>query len=334
MKRLLYFALAAICATVFASCSEKDTYEPIEFSATLSPTNTYRVGEAVEFNITGNANYVTFWNGEGRHEYKFRDRTSVALEDIEACQLEVSMIRRYGLPGGLRFFVSNTAKGFNGKNRDADLAYVQAIEASNFEGWDEITYTEPENPGSTLTTPKLVATVDIKEYADNFALLVWGKPTMNGTSNQSDFNINLNAKVQIKGHPEQVITPSTELGMIGFSPIESRINNPYATASSNSDATKGYIWYKTDPHIILIGQNSAVQVQCENWLCTTPQPLNIVTPDKGTNIKGYADILRTFRHTYNEPGQYTVTFVARTGNYIGQSETIQSLTFNIIEPVE
>lgn len=330
MKRLLYFALAAICTTILASCSEKDTYEPIEFSAMLSPTNTYRVGEPVEFNITGNANYVTFWNGEGQHEYKFRDRTSVALEDIEGCELELSVGWRYGKNGILKALISNNGQPLKGDNRDADLAMVRALEADNFSGWTDIEYTLP--PSGTGGTTK-VKTLDIKDYASNFSFMVWCKPTMSEASAQSNFFVNAFINLKIKGLPTQTINVASQLGLKAFSPVESRKDNAYALGTSND--SKGYVQFTTEPQITFIGQNSGLtKEQCENFVISTPQPLNIVTPDTGTNIKGYADILRIFKHTYSEPGQYTVTFVARTGNYIGQSETVQSLTFNIIEPVE
>lgn len=330
MKRLLYFALAAIGTTIFASCSEKDTYEPIEFSATLSPTNTYRVGEPVEFDITGNANYVTFWNGEGQHEYRFRDRTSVGIDDIEECALELSVGWQYGSNGTLKVLVANNGQSLNGNNRDADFAMVRALERDSFPGWKEIEYTLPA-AGSGGT--KKVKTEDIKEYADNFSFMIWCKPMQTDKSAQSNFFVNAFLNLKIKGLPAQTINVASQLGMKTFSPAESRKDNAYALGTNNN--SKGYVRFQSDPQITFIGQNAGLTYeQTENFVCTTPQPLNIVTPDKGVNVKGYADILRTFKHTYNEPGQYTVTFVARTGNYIGESEMVQSLTFNIIEPVE
>lgn len=332
MKRLLYIALIAIFAVTAASCDREELYSPIEFGVELAPSNTFRVGEEVKFNISGNANFITFWSGEGQHEYKYRARKSVAIEDIETCQLEISVAWQYGKQGILRFFVSNTAQGLKGKgNRDADLTYVRSLETSDFEGWTEVEYTLPTTSGTALS---LVATKDIKEFADNFAMMIWCKPTLMESQAQSDFRVNAFVKLKIKGLPEQIINVSTQLGMVAFSPTEERKETAYDIATTNNATTKGYVQYQSDPQILFIGQVSAVQVQNENFVCTTPQPLNIVAPDKGVNIKGYADLLTSYPCRYNTPGTYTATFVAGAGNYVGQSSDVKEFTFTIIEPVE
>lgn len=86
-KRITYLAATLALATAAASCEHEEIYEPLEFSVRLAPTNTYRTGDPVVFNFSGNADFITVWTGDTGHEYKHRNRTKVDIADIESCEL-------------------------------------------------------------------------------------------------------------------------------------------------------------------------------------------------------------------------------------------------------
>ena len=75
-KRITYLAATLALATAAASCEHEEIYEPLEFSVQLAPTNTYRTGDPVVFNFSGNADFITVWTGDTGHEYKHRNRST------------------------------------------------------------------------------------------------------------------------------------------------------------------------------------------------------------------------------------------------------------------
>ena len=124
-KRITYLAATLALATAAASCEHEEIYEPLEFSVQLAPTNTYRTGDPVVFNFSGNADFITVWTGDTGHEYKHRNRTKVDIADIESCELEIEISQQYGTLNNLVLFAGNKFAGLNGSDaagRVKDLA--------------------------------------------------------------------------------------------------------------------------------------------------------------------------------------------------------------------
>ena len=74
-----------LVALVSASCENPD-YVPAEYNVRLNEANSYRVGEPVRFDITGNVDNLLFYSGETGHEYKYYNRYLVAPSDIRAAR--------------------------------------------------------------------------------------------------------------------------------------------------------------------------------------------------------------------------------------------------------
>lgn len=332
MKKLLYIVLGAVLVAGMFACNDNGIYSPVKFDVKLNPTNSYLVGDTLLFDITGNANFITFWSGESTHEYRYRDRNTVAIEDVQSLKLELWASGHYGSGGGMKFYMSKTFPGLNGADTLSDRTAVRKLVADNFAGWEKVPF--PDNKSDPKL--ELIDTVDITSYADNFVFMMWCKPIKSTTSSQRTYYLGPVIKAKFKGLPEQTIK-ITDLYPKNFAPQFERWNNPY---ESRPAATEGYVAYVAnykDPkvHIIVLGGGGIGldKPQLENFICTKPMALNIVSPDKGTQIKGYADKLSSFGYVFKQPGQYTVTFVARTGNYLGESSTVREMTINIVEPV-
>jgi hypothetical protein len=54
-----------------------------------------------------------------------------------------------------------------------------------------------------------------------------------------------------------------------------------------------------------------------------------VEPDRGTPIKTLGANLPSYSHVYNEPGQYTATFIATNANLWDSSQVVKEITFTI-----
>ena len=66
--RITYLAAALTLLIAGGSCEHDEIYEPLEFAVQLSPTNTYKAGDPVVFNFSGNADFITIWNGDTGHD--------------------------------------------------------------------------------------------------------------------------------------------------------------------------------------------------------------------------------------------------------------------------
>ena len=84
-----------LVALVSASCENPD-YVPAEYNVRLNEANSYRVGEPVRFDITGNVDNLLFYSGETGHEYKYYNRYLVAPSDIRAAKFAMDIQGLYG----------------------------------------------------------------------------------------------------------------------------------------------------------------------------------------------------------------------------------------------
>ena len=164
-KRITYLAATLALATAAVSCEHEEIYEPLEFSVQLAPTNTYRTGDPVVFNFSGNADFITVWTGDTGHEYKHRNRTKVDIADIESCELEIEISQQYGTLNNLVLFAGNKFAGLNGSDAATDRPVVEAIAANDCADWTKLEFT-PNNANKFKTY-----TYDITRFADRFS---WG----------------------------------------------------------------------------------------------------------------------------------------------------------------
>ena len=61
-------------------------------------TVTVKKGSPVTFSFDGDPDFITFFSGEIDHEYRFRNRTEMQIEDIEKCEINFDMIAQYDAP--------------------------------------------------------------------------------------------------------------------------------------------------------------------------------------------------------------------------------------------
>ncbi|MEG0807811.1 MAG: DUF5017 domain-containing protein [Alistipes sp.] len=345
MKKTSYLAAALLLAGVSASCEQEGIYDPVDFRPTLDAANTYRVGEPVVFNFEGNADYITIWDGAAGHEYRFKDRTSIAAENIEACKLELSIFQNYGetsIPEGhsMDIYATNKFKGLNGNDAEADGALIKQITDSQYEGWRKLEYADARN-GKYVDY-----TYNIVDFAENFS---FGLHYVNPAADKKmrAYNVNVVVEVQFKGFETQRHT-FEDLGFTAFRTAGLYLDKPYITGADINQS--GMIKFINGKNPIK-GADIAIQgfapgdpvdkkkpdgdkfLPIDQWVMMRPMSLNSIAPDMGLNIKGYADDVPSYSCIYKNPGTYTVTFVAGTGNYEGQSSVVHEMTVTIVDPV-
>ncbi|MEG2770724.1 MAG: DUF5017 domain-containing protein [Alistipes sp.] len=331
MKKGLYIATMLLLTAGAMSCEHDEIYEKINFAVTLASNNTYRTGEPVTFNFEGNSDYLTVWNGSTGHQYKYKDRTTVAMEDIESCKFRVDLKQQYGdadpAVRNLDLIISNSFKGLTGDNAEQDRATISAIASSNYEGWNTLDY--KSNRLAKYETYQY----DITKYASNFAFAIhlYHDPA----KNMRTYFVNPSIEVKLTGYETQTLT-FKEMSMICFSTTDEHKDDPYV----HNLAKNAIVRLSTDKNAIagadiaFQGFNAGKFAPIDQWVFMRPTSLNLIDPDQGENIKAFSNDVSDYTCTYTKPGTYTVTFIASKGNYMGESRVIKEVTVTIIDPLK
>ncbi|MCH5335596.1 MAG: DUF5017 domain-containing protein [Alistipes sp.] len=326
---------AAIVAAAGVSCQENLVRPSEEAYITLNPGNTYRAGEEVRFDINGNPDYIYFFPGELGKQYEYRDRTTIAMEDLEQCRLVINIMSLYGLRGGLDIYMSKNFDGLKGDDAMTDLATVQGIEASldqdgNIPGWEHVTtFVDPASSDTAMVPYEF----DITDYADNFALAFHWHPlnynqSTGASSTQRTYRINIEIHTKFRGYDE-VITSGRDLGLVSVSLNTDYIADPYYCNQGN-----GSVIFTSAYDINMQGVGADVLPYALNsWVITTPRPLNSISPDTGLSVKALADDIDQYAYTYEQPGTYDAVFMITNGNYQGQNRKVQHLTVTVVDPI-
>lgn len=334
MKKYFTLLLAALAVT---ACDHDEIYEEIDFQVQLAPTNTYRVGEPVQFLFGGNADYLVFYSGETGHEYRFRNRTHVAPEDIENCELVVQLNGRSGTPC-MSAYVTDAFDGLTLADEAADLATMNGMLTGekDLEGWTKLDLNDPEKNTEWATT-----TLDVTDLSDNFCLALHWNPKSIETS-QRAYWVSVGVNVKFKGYEPRTLSSRT-LDMKAFSMNDEKAGARYILTTENG--VNGTMRYTGNTGLnvsefVLTGSNKydpsndkTLPYAIDAWILSTPMSLNQVTPDEGESIKTLSESLGSYSYTFGKPGTYTVTFVATSGNYIDQSSAVKELTVTIIDPL-
>lgn len=360
--KILICSAAALTAFAGVSCEREDIYEPVEFRVTLDPANTYRAGEPVTFRFGGNADFITVWNGDTGHEYRHRERELAPVELFRSAELELKIYQQYGDPG-MEIYLTDRFPGLAGRYYDSsdpgadidryaeqDRELLRQVVASGFAGWDRFSFTD--NTAARFESWK----ADISKYVDNFTFAIRIKGPAAGRTLRTYFiNPRITAEFDRYG------TYVRKFSQLTFVPFRMEglwtDQTPYV-ASVDADFSSflkvnqnGIVKFRGQKNP-MAGADIAFQgfregtavnaaslpgvnyLPVEQWIVMQPFALNTISPDTGENIKGFADDVTSYTHTYDEPGTYTVTFIASTGNYQGESRTVRELTVTVVDPIE
>lgn len=361
IPQIIRCAALAAPLLALAACEREDIYAPVEFRVTPDPANTYRVGEPVVFRLEGNADFLTVWNGDTGHEYRYRDRELAPKELFRKAELELKIYQQYGDPG-LEIYLTDRFPGLKGRyydrsDPDAEInRYAeedrellrQAVE-SGFAGWERFPFTD--NTAARFES----WTADISNYVENFTFALRIKGPAEGRTLRTYF-VNPRITAEFDRYGTYVRTFS-QLKFVPFRTEGLWMEQTPYVASVDADfssflkvnqngivkfrgqknpmagADIAFQGFKEGAAVHATGLPGVNYRPVEQWIVLQPIPLNRIDPDTGENIKGFADEVTSYEHVYNEPGTYTVTFIASTGNYEGESRIIRELTVTIVERI-
>ncbi|NGM62649.1 DUF5017 domain-containing protein [Sphingobacterium sp. SGG-5] len=294
---ILLFVTAVIVIT--SSCDNDIEVMSPTFDAKTEKLS-YNVDDTVHFIFSGDAAYVTYYSGDKGQEYRHRFRTQV---------------------DGAKPILNFTSRGrFGPPERNLSL-----LIATDFDG--------------TMNTERIQA-ADWQDISDRAFFTMTGPDHLpSGDVDLSDFidfpQIHLAFKYVGIGHTSQAQKTWTIMDFVLNTYDEDNVAYPivgdmsqagWLQHSVEGDARK----WRIQPNELWLGAN-ANEDSNEDWVITKALNLASIAPDKGIALKTLTGTIEPLYHIYTEPGEYTVTFVAKNQSVYGEQEIIREIHLTIEE---
>ena len=241
MVKAFFPAVAAFCAAVLllAGCDQSDISAPVVFDAALDPSNVYEVGSPIRFNFTGNAENITFFSGEVGHQFRFKDRYEVPVEDVISARLVMNVLVQYsyiGAPGAaLSLYKSNTYDGVvTGTDFQSDSLYTRKILAEGLKDWKLID-TIPnaqfnDSPSRQMYWAEKEFVIEPEEVT-NLSFFIWFHPISRNLTLRKKIFMAGDIYVEMKDVPTQKYNFRTLDWKHFFMAVNPLVIDPYAVTT-------------------------------------------------------------------------------------------------------
>lgn len=302
------FIPAAIVSMAVQSCSKELEVNGGTPDLKVSiEGKSFRAGEPVKFNFTGNAGLISFYSGEVFHDYAFKDGRV-----LEPGKLSLSFNTNVQYGTQANQFSVQASTDFNG-----NYASFDNVRAAT---WTDITSRFAIGTGTTYVPSGIKDITDLtKEDKPLYIAFryIYRPSAANGLRRTWRVqNFKLISTTTSLG--DQTIGDMTSAGftLVDQSPAEE-------PAASTITATT----------VTLVGTAKTPSLlTSENWIITKGFVSGAIDlgPDRPVPVKAIADAKMTsYAYTYTKPGNYKVYFVASNANINNSKETVQELTLTI-----
>lgn len=294
-----YFVIVA-ATIVLWGCNKKEV-SALDFDVTTSKT-TYKVGDSVVFNFSGNPDFITFYSGESGHQYQYANRDFA----IGTPQLQFTSYRQYGIHDStLHLLVS----------KDFKSSYTTGgVDSAS---WTDITSKAILSTGTDQTAS---GKIDLSAFsgADNAPVYLAFKylDSSNGTSSLRTWTIQ-NLAVNTILQDSSSIAVAT-LATAGWKTVT--VSTP---AAAWIITTTG-----TSPSLKINGGAAGGPLNY-NWVISGGLFLNKVMPDAGVVLKNISARLSSYTYQFSKPGIYNVTFAVSNENIYGKKATTRSIPITV-----
>ena len=316
-----YLIILSFITFAFISCKKNNVSTADGFTVETIKT-TYKVGDTVNFKLSGNPDIITFYSGEAGSKYEYSNRTALAGK----VTMSFNTLMQQGSTdpkvqqGTLHILASS-----NFLLLTPGVVLDSAAVANAPVGtWTDITnrFTLPKVPVTTSTyLPS--GSADITDLASVDKPVIFAfryTDTARATLAQRFYQINtftidntlpdgskVNEYLLVNGSATPLLTPVN-------------IKNLAVKWGINSSSPA-----------FNINLNSPVnQADNEDWIFTKPVNLFAVSPDLGLGIKGYTDNTPdTYQKVYKAAGTCTVTFIGKNQNIYDSKQVVRHITLTI-----
>lgn len=319
-KTVRYSALLPACLLLLAGCRKSfEEVEKVTFDVSI-PSQTFKVGEPVRFDFSGNPDFISFYSGERGNDYAYKDKDRIVETEMTFSFTSTTTSGTSGYPNPARVPVCYSTD-FSGEYTE------EAVRAAT---WIDIT-DRFDMPTNTGVTDMMSGDVNISElYPDDQTPLYFSYHYLVEAYDAAAAGGKGNGRTQwsfkqtkFNGIAGESSTVLYDLQSAGWKIVCAA---SYEGATSMPDINSSRILLRSE-------FQPAIDREC--WAVSGPiAKMDYINdgPDKGVGIKAMAEAtLHSYQHTYTEPGEYTVVFVAANASVYGRKETVRSVKIEIVE---
>jgi hypothetical protein len=293
MKHIrLIVGISALFA--FISCNKELKTDSLNFGVSTSNT-TYKVGDTVHFNFTGNPDIISFYSGQDGNNYANRERTTI--DGIP--QLQFTSYGQYGTQtNSLQLMVSNDFSGIY------DSAHI-------YQGtWTDVTNRSTLSTGADNTPSGIV---DLSDFlAQKKPIYFAFKYTGTFGSTQKTWTIKNFIFNLLKQNG--TTQPITDIASAGWKQVNIK----------NSAA----VWSIIATQLRIAGGGDTAPDN-EDWVITKLLYLNNTVPDYAVPVKNITQQVGSYNFVYSTPGTYKVVFLAANATADKQETTTKEIDLTI-----
>lgn len=299
-----YYFLSVI-AIVLSACRKGETPGTPTFDAQAASI-TYHAGDTVQFNLQGDAGIISFYSGEIGNDYDHRTGRIMASRQFLSFQ---SQMLGGTQPHQLSVLVSTD---FDGQYEAANV---------NAATWHDIS-----------------DRFRLADFSDNQAYVSSGKQDLTDLLEDGK-------PLFIAYH--YVTLPQTQAGIYNIWRVQNflleGVNDVASTTIANHSGAGWKLVLEGDydanrckinaSNLDLRGNLTHKDASTVAWAISKPFYLVAETdfgPDRAIGIKAVADpVLTSYSYIYSQPGNYTVTFIARNTSIYGSKDVIKQINLTI-----
>lgn len=305
------------------SCNKKDVTNLTNFDVSVVK-NSYKVGDTIRFNLSGNPDYIYYYAGDSANVYENRNRTSLTGK------VTMSFTSRLTQGSTDPTKQQNTLQILISNNFVTPVAnYIidsAAVANAGSNAWVNIT-----NRFNLPTVPSNASINSGVADITDFAKASEGKPVYIAFK-YADFSdpVLLQRFWYITNITvDNTVADGTKNNILF---LINRSPNPLFSIVNikNNDVRWGI--GSSVAQTSIQGSTTANVADNEDWLISRALNLSQVLPDKAIPIKTMSDNPVTeVSKVYTKPGVYKVVFVANNQNVYGQAQSIKELSITVTQ---
>ncbi len=291
--------IGIICSVIFfTSCTKRNMVDgPDDFDVTVERL-TYKAGDTVKYNFSGNPENIVFWSGAEGNNYANRNRTEIEGNSLILDFKSFSQMGEVD-QSSIKLLISNN---FNGKYDPENVKAATWTDITNRAVWSS---GADQTPSGNITLDEFTTGNKSIALAFRYITTVVKPITTQNRWVIRSFDLN---SVSPAGKSNAVLS----MGNAGW-----------ASFNYSGDSTS---WTISATQLISMRNTTHLD---DDWAVTKQVRPNAVSPDKGITLKNITRKITEYKTTYNEPGEYKVVFEATNARIKETKKHLKEFTITV-----